>query len=194
MKGLLLFFSLLLCAFCEPIVFSQKLKTLQITLPQKEKYTTLTQTNSLIITLSSPLKQEAKTHTLLTPFEKIQFLSTPSNQAQIIIWGENLTLTQKGDNLLEIHSEILKISWWNYFYVCLFLTMAIIVLAYLKKRKPTKPTKYSEIFLSPKSKIITFEYNQKEYIIFSNERGNLLLNHYPKTPHNKDFTQLINEE
>ncbi|WP_300221165.1 hypothetical protein [uncultured Helicobacter sp.] len=199
MKHFFVFLLFILFTHAQEITFSQKLKTLQITIPIQEKIATTDHKDFLQITLPSMLVQKEQTQTLLPPFEKIQILPTSSQQTQITIWGKNLSLTQTNTNqamILEIKSEVLKVSWWNYLYVCLILGAMIVFLRYLKNKtkQNAKNKNYQEILLSAKSKIISFEYENTKYLIFSNEKGNLLLNHYPKETHNKDFTHLISED
>lgn len=197
MRAVFLFFALTLHALSGEITFSQKLKTLEIFIPLNTTFSANSQEDSLIFILNTSLTQEKQTQFLSTPFQKIQILPLSPQQTQITIWGKNLSFSEKKTDhsiCLEIHSDIVKISWWKYFYVCFILALIMLALLYLKKRGTLKNVKYKEVFLSTKSKIISFEYEGKEYVIFSNERGNVLLNHYPKEPHNKDFTHFISED
>lgn len=199
MRGIVFFLLAFYLSLAQEIQISQKLKTLNLLLPTQKGFTTHSTKDSLQIIVDDQLVQKDKTQSLSPPFEKIQILPLPSNQTQITIFGKNLTLIQNkiADKIhLEIHSETLRISWLNYFYGYIFIAVLILILLWLKRRlkHSKKPINYQEIFLSPKSKIISFEYEGVEYRIFCNEKGNVLLNHYPKTDHNKDFTHLISED
>lgn len=199
MRGIIFFLLALFFSHAQEIQISQKLKTLILTLPTQKHYTTNSKETFLQIIVDDKLVQQEQVRSLSTPFEKIQITPLSSAQTQITIFGKNLSLKQGTNNQgihLEIYSEVLKISWLSYFYVCLLLGALILVLFWLKRRlnSPTKPANYKETPLSTKSKIISFEYDGVQYQIFSNEKGNILLNHYPKEHHNKDFTHLISED
>lgn len=175
------------------------LKKLEITLPLQEKFQTSSKDNQLILTFSSPLVGEPLTQELKAPFEKIIISNNPQNKAQITLYGKNLELsTQKNQDemVLSFTSEIIQISWGTYFSVIGFLFFTALILLLVKKRlKPiAHKSHYQETFLNAKTKLITLEYEGEKYLIFSNQNGCVLLNHYPKTKDNKEFTDLIKEE
>lgn len=199
MRGVIFFLFAILLSYAQEIQISQKLKTLNLILPTQKHFTINPQESFIQIMIDDQLTKQEKVQILSAPFEKVQILPLSSNQTQITIFGKNLSLQQKESNHqihLEIHSEILRISWLNYFYACLLLGVLILVLIWLRRKVncSLKPSHYKEIPLSAKSKIISFEYEGVEYRIFSNEKGNVALNHYPKGHHNKDFTHLISED
>lgn len=175
------------------------LKKLEITLPLQERFQTSSKDNQLILTFSSPLVGEPLTQELKAPFEKIIISNNPQNKAQITLYGKNLELsTQKNQDeiILSFTSEIIQISWGTYFSVIGFLFFTAFILLLVKKRlKPiAHKSHYQETFLKAKTKLITLEYEGEKYLIFSNQNGCVLLNHYPKTKDNKEFTDLIKEE
>lgn len=175
------------------------LKKLEISLPLQERFQTSSKDNQLILTFSSPLVGEALTQELKTPFEKIVISNNSQNKAQITLYGKNLELsTQKNQDeiILSFTSEIIQISWGTYFSVIGFLFFTAFILLLVKKRlKPiAHKSHYQETFLKAKTKLITLEYEGEKYLIFSNQNGCVLLNHYPKTKDNKEFTDLIKEE
>lgn len=175
------------------------LKKLEITLPLQERFQTSSKDNQLILTFSSPLVGEPLTQELKSPFEKITISNNPQNKAQITLYGKNLELsTQKSQDemILSFTSEIIQISWGTYFSVIGFLFFTAFILLLVKKRlKPiAHKSHYQETFLKAKTKLITLEYEGEKYLIFSNQNGCVLLNHYPKTKDNKEFTDLIKEE
>lgn len=175
------------------------LKKLEITLPLQEKFQTSSKDNQLILTFSSPLVGEPLTQELKAPFEKIIISNNPQNKAQITLYGKNLELsTQKNQDemVLSFTSEIIQISWGTYFSVIGFLFFTALILLLVKKRlKPiAHKSHYQETFLNAKTKLITLEYEGEKYLIFSNQNSCVLLNHYPKTKDNKEFTDLIKEE
>lgn len=175
------------------------LKKLEITLPLQERFQTSSKDNHFILTFSSSLIGESLTQELKAPFEKITISNTPQNKAQIILYGKNLELsTQKSQDemILSFTSEIIQISWGAYFSAIGFLLFVAFILLLVKKRlKPiAQKSHYQETFLKAKTKLITLEYEGEKYLIFSNQNGCVLLNHYPKTKDNKEFTDLIKEE
>lgn len=175
------------------------LKKLEISLPLQERFQTSSKDNQLILTFSSPLVGESLTQELKAPFEKIIISNNPQNKAQITLYGKNLELsTQKNQDemILSFTSEIIQISWGTYFSVIGFLFFTAFILLLVKKRlKPiAHKSHYQETFLKAKTKLITLEYEGEKYLIFSNQNGCVLLNHYPKTKDNKEFTDLIKEE
>lgn len=199
-----LFFLLLTLGLSQALELSKlkitpSLKKLEITLPLQEKFQTSSKDNQLILTFSSPLVGEPLTQELKAPFEKITISNNPQNKAQITLYGKNLELsTQKNQDemVLSFTSEIIQISWGTYFSVIGFLFFTAFILLFVKKRlKPiAQKSHYQETFLKAKTKLITLEYEGEKYLIFSNQNGCVLLNHYPKTKDNKEFTDLIKEE
>lgn len=199
-----LFFLLLTLGLSQALELSKlkitpSLKKLEITLPLQERFQTSSKDNQLILTFFSPLVGEPLTQDLKAPFEKITISNNPQNKAQIILYGKNLELsTQKNQDemVLSFTSEIIQISWGTYFSVIGFLFFTAFILLLVKKRlKPiAQKSHYQETFLKAKTKLITLEYEGEKYLIFSNQNGCVLLNHYPKTKDNKEFTDLIKEE
>lgn len=199
-----LFFLLLTLGLSQALELSKlkitpSLKKLEISLPLQERFQTSSKDNQLILTFSSPLVGEPLTQELKAPFEKIIISNNPQNKAQITLYGKNLELsTQKNQDemILSFTSEIIQISWGTYFSVIGFLFFTAFILLLVKKRlKPiAHKSHYQETFLKAKTKLITLEYEGEKYLIFSNQNGCVLLNHYPKTKDNKEFTDLIKEE
>lgn len=199
-----LFFLLLTLRLSQALELSKlkitpSLKKLEITLPLQERFQTSSKDNQLILTFFSPLVGEPLTQDLKAPFEKITISNNPQNKAQIILYGKNLELsTQKNQDemVLSFTSEIIQISWGTYFSVIGVLFFTAFILLLVKKRlKPiAHKSHYQETFLKAKTKLITLEYEGEKYLIFSNQNGCVLLNHYPKTKDNKEFTDLIKEE
>lgn len=200
------FLSFLLLFFCfsQSLEISQikiipSLKKIEISLPSKERFQTSSQDHCLLLTFSSPLIGESLTQKLQSPFEQVTISNNPQNKAQITLCGKNLELSiQKNqeESILSFSSEIIQISWGPYFSVIGFLGAMIIVLYFVRKKLklPTQKIHYSEIHLKARAKLITLEYEGGKYLIFSNQKGCTLLNHYPKTKDNKEFTDLIKEE
>lgn len=199
-----LFFLLLTLGLSQALELSKlkitpSLKKLEITLPLQERFQTSSKDNQLILTFSSPLVGEPLTQELKAPFEKITISNNSQNKAQITLYGKNLELsTQRNQDemVLSFTSEIIQISWGTYFSVIGFLFFTAFILLLVKKRfKPiAHKSHYQETFLKAKTKLITLEYEGEKYLIFSNQNGCVLLNHYPKTKDNKEFTDLIKEE
>lgn len=199
-----LFFLLLTLGLSQALELSKlkitpSLKKLEISLPLQEKFQTSSNDNQLILTFSSPLVGEPLTQELKAPFEKMTISNNPQNKAQITLYGKNLELsTQKNQDemVLSFTSEIIQISWGTYFSVIGFLFFTAFILLLVKKRlKPiAHKSHYQETFLKAKTKLITLEHEGEKYLIFSNQNGCVLLNHYPKTKDNKEFTDLIKEE
>lgn len=198
----LLLSSLLLAFSSDEVKITPSLKSVEIFIPTQESFQSLNQARSLILTFPSPLKGASLTQPLQGSFEKIEISQNSSNQAQIILYGNNLNLsshTTQNGLTLHISSEVLQVSWWRYFAVVFLLSITAIILLFVKKRLKHKlsshhSTHYSETFLKAKTKLITLKHNGEEYLIFSNQNGCVLLNHYPKTKDNKEFTDLIKEE
>ncbi|RDU72064.1 hypothetical protein [Helicobacter brantae] len=200
------FLSFLLLFFCfsqaleiSQIKITPSLKKIEISLPSKERFQTSNQEHCLLLTFSSPLIGESLTQKLQSPFEQITISNNSQNKAQITLCGKNLELSiQKGqeESVLSFSSEILQVSWGSYFSVIGFLGAMIIVLYFVRKKLklPTQKIHYSEIHLKARAKLIALEYEGEKYLIFSNQKGCTLLNHYPKTKDNKEFTDLIKEE
>lgn len=202
------FFSLLalFCCFLSAFNSSEvkitpSFKKIQIFIPTTESFKTLNQENSLTLTFGSPLEGKPLSQSLQAPFEKIEIFQNTSNQAQIILYGKNLELStqkEKDGLLLSFSSEIIQVSWGRYIAVLSFLLLAFFTLLFFKKKIkakfPASKTKYSEITLKPRTKLVTLEHQDEVYLIFCNEKGCTLLNHYPKTKDNKEFIDLIKEE
>lgn len=176
-------------------------KKLQVYIPTQESFKTLKANDSLTLTFPSPLAGKPLEQNLQAPFEKIEISQNPLNQTQIILTGKNLELdyekTQDG-TLLTFGSEIIQIPWTSYISVLSILFVISIVLLFFRKkikaRFPASKTHYTELHLKAKTKLITLEHQEHIYLIFCNEKGCTLLNHYPKTKDNKEFTDLIKEE
>lgn len=200
--SLLAFLCSLLSAFnSSEVKITPSFKKIQIFIPTQESFKTLNQENSFTLTFSTPLEGKALSQSLQAPFEKIEIAQTPSNQTQIILYGKNLELSTQKDKeglTLTFSSEIIQIPWGRYIAVLSFLLLAsLFLLIFRKKIKakfPASKTKYSEIALKPRTKLITLEHQDETYLIFCNEKGCTLLNHYPKTKDNKEFIDLIKGE
>lgn len=199
---LLAFLCCFLSAFdSSKVQITPSFKKLQIFIPTLESFKTLNQENSLTLTFSTPLLGNPLSQSLQAPFEKLEISQNSSNQTQLILYGKNLELnTQKEKDglLLTFTSEIIQISWGRYIAVLSFLLIALFLLLIFRKKIkakfPTSKTKYSEIPLKARTKLITLEHQDEIYLIFCNEKGCTLLNHYPKTKDNKEFIDLIKEE
>ena len=181
------------------IKITPSLKKIEITLPSHEKFQTSSQNQCLILTFFSPLMGEPLDKKLNPPFEKLTLSSTPSNNAQLTLCGDNLELSNQKNqekSILSFTSEVIIIPWGPYFSVIGFLGAMIVILYFVRKKLkfPTQKIQYSEIHLKARAKLITLEYEGEKYLIFSNQKGCTLLNHYPKTKDNKEFTDLIKEE
>lgn len=202
------FLSLLALSLCflnaftsSEVKITPSFKKLQIFIPTQEDFQTLNKEGSLILTFLSPLKGETITQELSAPFQKLKITQSPSNKAQIILYGKNLSLTtQKSENgiTLTFNSEIYQVQWWRYFGVLAVLFALLITLFFLKKRLKGRfhhsQTHYHEFPLKANTKLITLEHQDKTYLIFSNEKGCTLLDCYSKTKDNKEFIDLIKEE
>lgn len=199
--SLLTFLCYFLGAFSsDELKITQSFKNLEVFIPTHENFQPLSQVDSLTLTFSSPLVGNPFTQELQSPFDKL-IISQTSNKAQIILLGKNPKLSHqytKEGVVLVFTSEIYQISWARYFIVLTILLVLIITLFFFKKRLKGKVSthsiNYQEILLKQHTKLIKLEYEGERYLIFSNQNGCVLLNHYPKTKDNKEFMNLIKEE
>lgn len=174
----------------EKILISSSMQGLQITIPTKSSiYHKEVESKKIQIILDEEMQGPAIKKTLPPPFVSLDIL--PLNQQTLITLlaqeeGILLSQTQNFDQLklfFQIHQEIL---WWRYGLVIALLLALIGFLLYLKKKQNQHPShcfKIKQQYFNKDCIITTLENEEASYLIFSNQKGCILLD---KQKHTKE--------
>lgn len=166
----------------EQIIFSPAKDQLKFTLPIQSKISIQENQNQIILALKETFKEKQWSKTLNPPFNTFLLQSISPEETQIILTSYQPLSYSYSQNTQGIHFTVWAIpsfSWWRYFGVLAVLLGLIAILFFLrKKQKQTTPEhtfKIKETYLNKGSKIIVLENHEKTFILFSNEKGCVLL-------------------
>lgn len=176
----------------EQIFISSSIQGLQVTIPTKSNiYQKEIQPKKIQIILNEEMQGPTIKKTLITPFSSIEIYPF-KNQTFIIIQAQRegilFSQTQNSKHLKLFFQIDQELHWWKYGIVITILLALIGFLFYLK----TKQRKHSFHFFRIKQQylnkdcvITTLENEEASYLIFSNQKGCILLDKQKHTKEDK---------
>ncbi|VDH01852.1 Uncharacterised protein [Helicobacter pametensis] len=173
----------------ESVQISTSKDTLQITLPTQAKFTPKQNPQEITLTINESWAREELNQHLSYPFKSLQ-IKPNGNQTLLILKAQtdlSYAYSQDSKGLHLTFWVDSKLSWWRYGLAVGILIALITFLLYLKRRQKTlypHHFKMTQNYLSKDCKIITLNNEEKTFVIFSNDKGCILLE---SKEHKKDF-------
>lgn len=176
------FFGNLWAFSAQDVIISFSKDHLKLILRTQSKFSIQKKLNQVIVTLDDHFQENTWNKTLTHPFKSLQIHPISKEQTLIVLETyKNFSYSHSQDSQgLHLQIEISpEFSWWKYSMVLTVLLSLVIVLAFIKKKQNKRLSphnfKINEFYLNKHSKITTLTNHEKSFVIFSNERGCVLL-------------------
>lgn len=176
----------------EQIVISSFMQGLQITIPTKSNlYHKEIQSKKIQLILNEEMQGPAIKKTLPFPFVSLE-IYPQEKQTLITLQAQekiSFSQTQNFDQLKLVFEANQEFQWWKYGLVIALLLVLIGFLLYLKKKQISHSSYYFKIkqqYFNKDCIITTLENEEMSYLIFSNQKGCILLDKQRHTKENKE--------
>lgn len=176
----------------EQIVISSFMQGLQIIIPTKSNlYHKEIQSKKIQLILNEEMQGPAIKKTLPFPFVSLE-IYPQEKQTLITLQAQekiSFSQTQNFDQLKLIFEVNQEFQWWKYGLVIALLLVLIGFLLYLKKKQISHSSYYFKIkqqYFNKDCIITTLENEEASYLIFSNQKGCILLDKQRHTKENKE--------
>lgn len=174
----------------DQILISPSAQGLQIVVPTKSKIQSKqNQSKTIQIILNEEMQGPVIKKSLPIPFISLEI--SPFNQQTLIVLQAQkdilLSQTQNLDQLKLFFQIYEEFQWWKYGAVIALLLALIVLLLYLKKKQNRHSPDYFKIkqqYFNKDCIITTLESKEASYLIFSNQKGCILLEKQSHTKEN----------